>query len=104
MAGADGSPQAQLAALQGIAMARAVGMGDVEGAEAYFKRAVALVDSYRLPPSPMELMFHYNYGYALLEAGRHADAEAPLARALALSADLPGQEGMRQRVLSHRGE
>lgn len=104
LAGRDGSPQEQLAALQGIAMTRAVGMNDTAGAESYFQRALALVERYRMPPSLVELMLHYNYGYTLLRGERYAEAETAFARALEMSAKLPGQEQMRHRILSHRGE
>ncbi len=104
LAGQDGSPQEQLAALQGIALTRAVGMNDNAGAEQYFQRALALLERHPMPPSMVELMLQYNYGYTLLLAQRHDEAESALARALELAPELPGQEQLYHRILSHRGE
>ncbi|MGY0633307.1 diguanylate cyclase [Luteimonas sp. A478] len=104
LAGQDGSPQEQLAALQSIALTRAVGMNDNAGAEQYFQRALALLERHPMPPSMVELMLHYNYGYTLLLGQRHDEAESALARALELAPELPGQEQLYHRILSHRGE
>lgn len=104
LAGQDGSAHEQLAALQGVAMTRAVGMNDLAGAEQYFQRALALVERHRMPPSVGELMLHYNYGYTLLLAQRHDEAAAALERALELATGLPHQEQLRHRILGHRGE
>lgn len=104
LAGQDGSPQNELAALLGIAMTRAIGMDDPEGAEPYFLRAITLVERHALPSSPPVLMLHYNYGYTLLVTGRHAEAEAAFERALRIARGVPGQDVFLQRILSHRGE
>lgn len=104
MAGEDGSPQEQFAALHGIALARSVGLNDPEGAEPYFQRALTLVERHPMPASMAELMLHYNHGYTLLLVGRHDEADASFARALAVATRLPDQDQLRHRVISHRGE
>lgn len=104
LAGRDDTPHGQLAALTGIAMARAIGLDDPAGAEAYFQRALALAERHALPPSMQMVMLHYNHGYTLLAVQRYDEAETAFERALRVARDVPGQDGVRHRILSHRGE
>jgi len=96
--------QGQISALMQIAMIRGDAMGDAEGALTYLHKATVLSDHLHRPPNPGDLILYYNYGYALLNLERHAEAAAAFKRAEAIGTRLAGQELFLNRIASHRAE
>lgn len=96
--------QGQISALMQIAMIRGDAMGDAEGALIYLHKATLLSEHLHRPPNPGDLILYYNYGYALLNLQRHAQAAAAFKRAESIGTRLAGQELFLNRIGSHRAE
>ncbi|WP_315385249.1 diguanylate cyclase [uncultured Stenotrophomonas sp.] len=96
--------QGQISALMQIAMIRGDAMGDAEGALTYLHKATLLSEHLHRPPNPGDLILYYNYGYALLNLERHAQAAEAFKRAEAIGTRLAGQELFLNRIASHRAE
>lgn len=96
--------QGQISALMQIAMIRGDAMGDAEGALTYLHKATVLSEHLHRPPNAGDLILYYNYGYALLNLQRHAQAAAAFKRAETIGTRLAGQELFLNRIASHRAE
>ena len=95
---------ATLNALISIAGLRSGPLDDPAGALPYFEQAIALLGKIERLPTMQVAIVHYNHAYNLLVLGRTAEAEAGFLRARQLVQGQPGQQGMAERINSHRGE